>query len=145
MPSSLLELTASIVSSHASTVGMTSEELLLEIQRVHAALKQLEEGTLSVEQSTASPVELAAVPVPAKKSIQKNQIICLECGKGGFKTLSRHLKQTHGMTAGEYRSKHGFSAKTVLAAKAYSEARRESAIKNNLGEKLAEGREKYQA
>lgn len=144
MASTLIELTTTIVSSHASTVGMSSDELLLEIQKVHAVLKQLEEGgTVAVEQ--AMEVSADAPVMSVKKSIQKNQVICMECGMGGFKTLARHLKQTHGMTATEYRKKHGLPAGTALVAKAYSEARRESAIKNNLGEKLSKGREMYQA
>ena len=143
MSSTLIELTATIVSSHASTVGMTSDELLLEIQKVHAALKQLEEGGSVAEFSTEVSVDAPAMP--AKKSIQKHQIICMECGTGGFKTLSRHLKHTHSLTATEYRKKHGLPAGTALAAKSYSEARRESAIKNNLGDKMTKGREKYQA
>ena len=142
MPSTLTELTASIVSAHAATVEMTQEELLAEIQKVHAALKALEEGVAAPEQ----PVETEFAPVmSAKKSIQKNQIVCLICGKGGFKTLTRHLKQAHDMKASAYRKQFGLPAGTALAAKSYSESRRESALKNNLGEKLAKGREAYQA
>jgi predicted transcriptional regulator len=143
MPSTLTELTASIVSAHAATVEMTQDELLAEIRKVYTTLKALEEGTVAAPEQ---PAEAEAPPVmSARKSIQKNQIICLECGKGGFKTLVRHLKQAHSMTAIEYRKKHGLPSGTRLAAKAYSEARRESALKNNLGEKLAKGREAYQA
>lgn len=143
MPSTLTELTASIVSAHAATVEMTADELLAEIQKVHATLKALEEG---VGAAPEQAVETVAAPVmSAKKSIQKNQIVCLICGKGGFKTLTRHLKQAHDMKAPAYRKQFGLPAGTALAAKSYSESRRESALKNNLGEKLAKGREAYQA
>lgn len=143
MPSPLIELTASIVTAHASTVEMTQEELLAEIQKVHATLKALEEGAVAASEQS---VETEPAPVmPAKKSIQKNQIVCLICGKGGFKTLTRHLKQAHDMKASAYRKQFGLPAGTALAAKSYSESRREAALKYNLGEKLAKGRVAYQA
>lgn len=145
MPSTLIELTADIVSSHASTVELTSEELLAEIKKVHAMLKALEDGSSTAVEQLAEEEKVASPVINPKKSIQKNQIICLICGKDGFKTLSRHLKQAHDMTASAYRKQFGLPAGTPLAAKAYSESRRESALKNNLGEKLAKGRVAYQA
>lgn len=143
MPSTLTELTASIVSAHAATVEMTQDELLAEIQKVHATLKALEEGVVAAPEQA---VETEAAPVmSAKKSIQKNQIVCLICGKGGFKTLTRHLKKAHDMKPVDYRKQFGLPPGTSLTAKSYSEARRESALKNNLGEKLTKGRVAYQA
>ncbi|ACD96028.1 MucR family transcriptional regulator [Trichlorobacter lovleyi] len=137
MSSILVELTANIVSSHAATVEMSSDELLQEIQKVYAALKNLDSDNVIEEGTVAKE---AAPAISPKKSIQKDQIICLICGKGGFKTLSRHLKQAHGLKASEYRKQFGIASGTPLAAKNYSEARRQSAINNNLGEKLAKGR-----
>lgn len=137
MSSILVELTANIVSSHASSAEMTSDELLLEIQKVYQALKNLENDG-SVDAAGAAP-EVPAVVNP-KKSIQKDQIVCLICGKGGFKTLSRHLKQAHDMKPGAYRKQFKLPVGTPLAAKNYSEARRQAALSNNLGENLAKGR-----
>lgn len=139
MSSLLVELTANIVSSHATSVELSSDELLQEIQRVYAALKNLESDQTVEEEQTSKENAPAINP---KKSIQKDQIICLICGKGGFKTLSRHLKQSHDMKASAYRKQFGIAAGTPLAAKSYSEARRQSALDNNLGEKLAAGRAK---
>lgn len=139
MSSLLVELTANIVSSHAASVELSSDELLQEIQRVYAALKNLESDQTVEEEQTTKESTPAINP---KKSIQKDQIICLICGKGGFKTLSRHLKQSHDMKASTYRKQFGIAAGTPLAAKSYSESRRQSAIDNNLGEKLAVGRAK---
>ncbi|MCE1226899.1 MAG: MucR family transcriptional regulator [Geobacteraceae bacterium] len=137
MSSILVELTANIVSSHAATVEMSSDELLQEIQKVYATLKNLDSDGATEEETVAKE---AAPAISPKKSIQKDQIICLICGKGGFKTLSRHLKQAHDMKASAYRKQFGIPSGTPLAAKNYSEARRQSAINNNLGEKLAKGR-----
>ncbi len=143
MPATLTELTASIVSAHAATIEMTQDELVAEIQKVHATLKALEEGVIAAAEQ---PAEAEVAPVmSARKSIQKNQIICLICGKGGYKTLTRHLKQAHDIKPSAYRKQFGLPAGTPLAAKSFSEARREAAVKNNLGEKLAIGREAHQA
>jgi predicted transcriptional regulator len=143
MPAPLIELTARIVSAHAATRAMTRDELLTAMKDVHTTLKTLEEGTAVVAEQ---PDAVENVPVlSAKRSIQKQQIVCLICGKEGYKTLTRHLKQAHGMKPAAYRRQFGLPAGTPLVAKAYSAARREAALKNNLGEKLAKGRVAYQA
>ena len=143
MPS-LIELTSEIVSAHAATVELTSDGLLAEIQKVHATLKALEDG-VSISNEPVVEEKVAEPTLNPKKSIQKNQVVCLICGKDGFKTLTRHLKQIHNMSASAYRKQFGLPAGTPLAAKAYTESRREAAVKNKLGEKLAKGREAYQA
>jgi predicted transcriptional regulator len=135
MSSILVELTANIVSSHAASVEMSSDELLQEIQKVYGMLKQLE-GDLPIEGEAAK----AAPAMAPKKSIQKDQVICLICHKGGFKTLTRHLKQVHNLKPGEYRKQFGLPAGTALAAKSYSEARRAAAQKNNLAANLEKAR-----
>lgn len=135
MSSPLIELTASIVSAHAASTGLTAEQLLLEIQTVHAALKQLESGeTAPVEVQPAAPA------MEPKKSIQKNQVVCLICGKSGLKTLTRHLNQAHSMKPAEYRKQFGLPAGTALVAKGYSEERRQQALKNNLAGNLEKAR-----
>jgi predicted transcriptional regulator len=136
MSSILVELTANIVSSHAASAEMTSDELLQEIQKVYGLLKQLE-GELPIEGEAAAKAAPAMAP---KKSIQKDQVVCLICNKGGFKTLTRHLKQVHNIKPGEYRKQFGLPAGTALAAKSYSEARRAAAQKNNLAANLEKAR-----
>ncbi|MBP1745331.1 MAG: transcriptional regulator, MucR family [Firmicutes bacterium] len=103
----LLELAASIVESHASTTEMTTDDLLLEIQKVYQTLKAL----------------------------------CIICGKGGMKTLARHLSQTHGMKPGEYRKQFGIPKTQALAAKSFSESRRKMALERNLAGNLEKARE----
>lgn len=135
MPLPLIELTATIVSAHVASTKLTAEQLLQEIKQVHAALKQLETG--ETDPVGAQPATPAMAP---KKSIQKNQVICMICGKGGFKTLTRHLNQAHGMQPGEYRKQFGLPAGTSLVAKGYSEFRRQQALKNNLAGNLEKAR-----
>jgi predicted transcriptional regulator len=61
------------------------------------------------------------------------------CGKA-MKTLARHLKTAHGMTASEYRKQFDIPRTQPLAARAYSESRRQMAIDRGLGDNLAKAR-----
>ena len=53
MTTSLVELTANIVSAHASGSQLSRDELIQEINTVFTALKQLESGTPATEVETA--------------------------------------------------------------------------------------------
>jgi len=133
----LLELAAEIVSSHASVTSMSTEELLIEIQKVHAALKSIEAGTEVVVQET----EETKPALTVKEAFKKNEVICMVCGKGGFKTLARHLKQAHGLKPGEYKKQFGIPSKQPLAARSFSQSRREMAQERGLSDVLAKARE----
>ena len=77
----LVELTADIVAAYVSHHVVPVAELSSLISDVHAALN-----------NTSTPVPLATVvekqkpAVAVRKSVQDDQIICLECG-GSFKSL----------------------------------------------------------
>jgi predicted transcriptional regulator len=133
----ILELASDIVSSHVSTTPMSSEELVLEIQKVHAALKALEAGQ-SVAVPGAKEVKSA---ITVKEAFKKNEVVCMVCGKEKMKTLARHLKTIHDMKPGEYRKQFGISSKQPLTAKSYSESRRKMAEERGLGDVLAMARE----
>lgn len=136
MTSSLVELTASIVSSHAVGTEMSSDELIQEITKVFATLKKLE-----TEGATAEAVSVPAAPtLTMKKAFQNDQVGCLVCGKTGFKTLTRHLKQAHDLKPGQYRKQFNIPSSQSLTAKNYSEARRKSANENNLAANLEKAR-----
>lgn len=74
-------------------------------------------------------------------TFKKNEVVCMECGKGGFKTLARHLSISHGMKPGEYRKMHGIPAKQTLAAKSYSDSRRKMAITAGFASNPAKARQ----
>jgi predicted transcriptional regulator len=135
MTSSLVELTASIVSSHAVGTEMSSDELIQEINKVYSALKKLETDGAAVE--TPAP---GAPALTMKKAFQNDQVGCLVCGKTGFKTLTRHLKQAHDLKPGQYRRQFNIPSSQSLTAKNYSEARRKSANENNLAANLEKAR-----
>ncbi|MBC8019180.1 MAG: MucR family transcriptional regulator [Verrucomicrobia bacterium] len=136
MTSSLVELTASIVSSHAVGTEMSADDLIQEINRVFATLKKLDTDGAVAEVAGAS----AAPAMTLKKAFQNDQVGCLVCGKTGFKTLTRHLKQAHGLKPGQYRKQFNIASSQSLTAKNYSEARRKSANENNLAANLEKAR-----
>lgn len=133
---SILELASDIVSSHVSTTPMSSDELVLEIQKVHAALKALETGIEVV--SVSEKVQPA---ITVKEAFKKNEVICMVCSKGKMKTLTRHLNIVHNMKPGEYRKQFGIPSKQPLTAKTYSESRKKMAEERGLGAQLVKARE----
>jgi len=136
MTSSLVELTAGIVFSHAVGTEMSSDELIQEITRVFATLKKLETDGAALETAPAPGAPLLTM----KKAFQNDQVGCLVCGKTGFKTLTRHLKQAHDLKPGQYRRQFNIPSSQSLTAKNYSEARRKSANENNLAANLEKAR-----
>lgn len=136
--STITELAAEIVSSHASSTPMSKEELIKELQEVHSVLAAIEKGD-AVPSAEEAVIEADAPAISKRKAFGKNKIYCMVCGKG-FTTLKRHLKTAHDMTPKEYRDKYDIPATTKLAAKAYSESRRQMAIEKDLGAGLAKAR-----
>jgi predicted transcriptional regulator len=133
----LIELTAAIVSAHVSNQQMSSDEMLQELQKVHKSLKALEAGSpIDTESSTVTE----APKLTFKQAFKKDEVICMVCGKGGFKTLKRHLTMAHDLKPGQYRKQFNIPSTLSLSAKSYSESRRQTAIDNNLGEGLAKFR-----
>ena len=132
----LLELTAQIVSAHASNTQMTSDELFQSLHKVHASLKALETCS-PIAIGTTMPAEVPKLTI--KQAFKRDEVVCMICGQG-FKTLKRHLAQAHGLKPGHYRKQFGIPSSTPLTARSYSESRRQSAIEGNLSENLAKAR-----
>jgi len=132
----LLEMAAEIVAAHASSTTMTKEELVAEINSVYQALASLEKGEAIAE---AEPAEVVLSKADVKKSIGKDKIKCLICGES-MKTLTRHLKSKHDLKPGQYRKQFGIPSSQSLAAKSYSESRRQMALDRGLPDVLAKAR-----
>jgi predicted transcriptional regulator len=132
MSKSLVEMTAELIQSQISGKDMTTDEIKAALNDTYQTLKALQDAELAgqtVEGEAGKPV------MDPKRSIQKNKIVCLECGQE-FKMLSpKHLK-SHGLTAKEYRKKYGFSARQPLCAKSLSERRSKSGKERGLPENL---------
>ena len=131
----IMEMAAEIIAAHASTTPMSKDELIAELTEVHTALSALEKG-----EAVAGGEVVEEVPtISKKKAFGKDKIFCMICGKG-FKTLSRHLKTSHEMTASEYRKQFEIPRSQSLASKNYSESRRQMAIDRGLADNLAKAR-----
>lgn len=122
----LLELTAEIVSAHASNNKVASAELPQVIKDVFATLFELGESGV--------PAEAPTPAVPVKKSITPDFIICLEDGKK-LKMLKRHLNTSYGMTPEQYRERWGLPADYPMVAPNYAKRRSTLAKKIGLGRK----------
>ena len=137
MAKSLTEMAADIVVAQASTSTMTADEMSELLKKTFASLQEIkcmEEGATVAEAEPVSEMD-------PKKSIQRNKVVCLECGKEFRQLTNRHLKE-HGITTKEYRKKHGFTARQPLSAKLLTAQRRKSAKDRNLGELLKKARAK---
>ncbi|MEA5115654.1 MAG: MucR family transcriptional regulator [Geobacteraceae bacterium] len=132
----LLELAVSIVESHTSSTLMTIDQVVKEIQKVYGALRSIEVG----ENAAVTPVEEIKPAINPSDSIKKNEVICLVCGKGGMKTLGRHLLKAHNMKHGEYKKRFGIPSKQVLAAENFSESRKRMARERGMADVLAKAR-----
>ena len=132
---SIIEMVAEIVTAHASSRAMSGDELLETISKVHATMSKLESG-----QPPEAMAEQAKPALTVKQAFKKDEIICMICGKGKMKTLTRHLAKEHGMKPGEYRKQFGISRGQSLTAKSFSDKRRQAAVDRGLGDNLAKAR-----
>jgi predicted transcriptional regulator len=124
----LVELTAEIVSAYVGNHVVPAADLSGLIADVFGALS-----------NTSAPVPVAVIaekPKPAvsvRRSVQDDQITCLECG-GSFKSLKRHLMTHHDLTPDQYREKWELQADYPMVAPAYAQARSRLAKEMGLGQ-----------
>jgi predicted transcriptional regulator len=126
----LVQLTADIVSAYVSNNKVGSEELGKLIEEVHSALQRAPNAQATPEPEPREPA------VPIRRSVTPDYIISLEDGRK-FKSLKRHLKNTHGLTPDEYRAKWGLAHDYPMVAPNYAKARSELAKSMGLGRKSA--------
>jgi predicted transcriptional regulator len=136
MSKSLVEMAAAIVEAQSSSKGMSTEEITFALQSTFKALSDLQADEVKIVADGAGSEASGGAPaISPEKSIQKNKIICLECGQE-FRMLSpKHLK-SHGLTGREYRAKHGFSLRQPLCAKSLSDRRKKAGKARGLPENL---------
>jgi predicted transcriptional regulator len=128
--STLLDLTARIVSAYAGNATLSPTELTDLIGSVSRALTQLSTTTVEPEVKELAPA------VPVKKSVTADFIVCLEDGKK-LKMLKRHLMSTYGMTPAEYRAKWNLPRDYPMVAPNYAATRSQLAKKIGLGKSPA--------
>ena len=130
----LVELTAEIVAAYVGNHVVPVSDIATLIADVHTALS----GT----NTPAVVAPVAEKPKPAvsvRKSVQDDQITCLECG-GTFKSLKRHLMTHHGLSPEEYRDKWDLAMDYPMVAPAYAEARSRLAKEMGLGQRRKRGK-----
>jgi len=133
MSKTLVQMTAEIIQSQITSKQMTTDEIKAALNETFQALKSLHDAEAGGVIETET--EVATSMIDPKKSIQKNKVVCIECGQE-FKMLSpKHLK-SHGLNSKEYRKKHGLSARQPLCAKALSEKRSQSGKERGLPDNL---------
>ena len=121
--SELLTHTSDIVASHTSHNVVPSTDLSGLIETVFNTLSGL----------GAPPAEPEQKPmVPIEKSVGKQFITCLECGKEQ-KMLKRHLHTAHDTNPDEYRAKWGLGHDYPMIAPVYAALRRKIAKEIGLG------------
>src|SRR5438309_3058785 len=120
-----------IVVSYLGNHTLAPDQLSALIVSMQQAIRQL-----------GKPVQPEAVrtpAVPVRRSVQRNYVVCLECGFRG-KTLRRHLGMRHGLQVGEYLRRWDLSSDHPLTAPAYSEQRSTMAKELGLGRKRSRPR-----
>ena len=130
----LVELTADIVAAYVSHHVVPVGDLAHLIADVHSALSNTSSPVAAI-----TVVEKQKPAVSVRKSVQDDQITCLECG-GSFKSLKRHLMTHHTLSPEEYRDKWDLPVDYPMVAPAYAEARSRLAKEMGLGQRRKSGR-----
>jgi predicted transcriptional regulator len=123
----LVQITAHIVSAYVQNNAVPAADLPDLIASVSEAIGKF--GRLpQTEQAKLKPA------VDPKKSVLYDHIVCLEDGKS-FTSLKRHLRDRHGMTPEEYRTKWGLPSDYPMNSPVYSAVRSTLAIASGFGRK----------
>src|SRR6476659_5243008 len=120
-------LTAEIVAAYVSHNSVTPNDIPGLIREVHTALLRVAGAP------AASGPEAPKPPIPAKRSVTPEYIVCLEDGKK-FKSLKRHLRTQYKLTPEQYREKWGLPADYPMVAPNYAAARSQLAKQMGLGQ-----------
>ena len=124
---SLIEITADIVSAHLSHNPVTTAEVPALIRSVHEALARTAEPA-------AKDVPAPEPAVPVRASIRPDYLVCLEDG-AKLKMLKRYLRTNYDMSPEAYRAKWKLPRDYPMVAPNYAETRRSLAKQIGLGRK----------
>ena len=124
-------LVTKIIASYVSHHNVAPDQIPELINSVHKTFDNL--GRAPEPQAALTPA------VPIRRSVQRDAVVCLECGWKG-KMLRRHLSTRHGLTAGEYLRRWNLPSDHPLTAPTYSEQRSSLAKELGLGRGGRQGR-----
>src|SRR5436190_9648095 len=118
------QLVTKIIASYVSHHNVSPEQIPELINSVHRTFDSL--GKPAEPQGTLTPA------VPIRRSVQRDAVVCLECGWKG-KMLRRHLSTRHGLSGEEYLRRWSLPSDHPLTAPTYSEQRSSLAKELGLG------------
>jgi len=121
-------LTAKIVSKYVAHHNVATHQLSDLINTIHQAIAQLGQPV--------EPEETLTPAVSVRRSVQRDYVVCLECGYRG-QTLRRHINVRHGQGPDQYRQRWGLKNDHPLTAPAYSERRSTMSKALGLGRKAS--------
>jgi predicted transcriptional regulator len=125
-PANTAELTAEIVSAYVSNNETAPSDVAALITAVAGQLSRIGTAPEPVEVEKPEPA------VPIRRSIQRDHLLCLVCGKPQ-KLLKRHLAVQHDLTPAQYRERFELKPDYPMAAPNYVQQRREVALRTGLG------------
>ena len=137
MDKTLVEMAAEIVQAQAGQTSMTPEEIVDALSKTYEGLKSVK----AREEGLAEEPAVEKKAVQGKAYIQRDKVICLECGKE-FRQIAKSHLGSHGLTPKEYKKKHGIPLGQALVAKDLSAKRRKVAKEKGLGQRLGKVRRK---
>ena len=132
-PATPAELTVKIVSAYVSNNTTAPADVAALISAVAGQLSRI--GT----EPEPAEVEKSEPAVPVRRSIQRDHLLCLVCGKPQ-KVLKRHLAVQHDLTPAQYRERFGLKPDYPMASPSYVQRRREVALQTGLGRLKKPGR-----
>jgi predicted transcriptional regulator len=124
-----LSLVTRIVRSYVAQNTVGIEQLAGLIAEVHRSLSRLGQD--------ASLQEPLIPAVSVRRSVQRDYVVCLECGFHG-QAIRRHLTIRHGLAPEQYRARWKLPADHPITAPTYSERRSAMAKQIGLGRKAQE-------
>lgn len=115
-------LVTKIVTKYLAHHQLTPDQIPELIASVHHSLNSLGQ--------VAAPPPALTPAVPVRRSVQKDAVVCLDCGWKG-KMLRRHLTTRHKLTGEQYLQRWSLPSDHPLTAPIYSEQR--SVLAKELG------------
>lgn len=137
MSKSLMELSASIITAQAFHQNMSMCEIATGLREVFHTLQELHNTEQDLQPSDVEADKtLDHLRQHPYSSVQRDQIICLECGKAYTLLAHRHLI-AHDLTPTTYKKKWGLPRSTSLSAQSLTQRRRKLAKTLGTGQQLA--------
>jgi predicted transcriptional regulator len=140
MTQTLVEMATGFVMARMHAGPCPTDVLDQILHATHATLLALsrQEATQKMKkrQETGLPEGLVSLRERPLATLQRSQVICLECGTAHDLLSSRHL-HLHGLTAKGYKKKWGIPLTRSLSALSLTQRRRRNARKRDAGQYLA--------